>query len=141
MEKNKINEINWENVGFLYEQQGLHREKLLYFLNKIDFHDGLLQIQFLAPCIRKIILDICDVLYIVDKNEITDKNQQFYLSNNIKDDIFDKINVKEITKLLNEFVTIYLPISKKFLNNIDFEAELLDLFCDNYIRSIIVNTN
>jgi hypothetical protein len=141
MEKNKINEINWENVGFLYEQQGLHREKLLYFLNKIDFNDGLLQIQFLAPCIRKIILDICDVLYIVDKNEITDKNQQFYLSNNIKDDIFDKINVKEITKLLNEFVTIYLPISKKFLNNIDFEAELLDLFCDNYIRSIIVNTN
>jgi len=109
MEKNKINEINWENVGFLYEQQGLHREKLLYFLNKIDFNDGLLQIQFLAPCIRKIILDICDVLYIVDKNEITDKNQQFYLSNNIKDDIFDKINVKEITKLLNEFVTIYLP--------------------------------
>jgi hypothetical protein len=141
MGKHNFDEINWEETGFLYGQQGLHKERLLEYLNKIDFNDESLQIQFLAPCIRKIILDICDVLYIVNKNDITDENQQFYLLNNINEEIFDKINVKEITVLLNEFVTVYLPISMKYLGNIDFQAELLDLFCVNYVRSVISKIN
>lgn len=137
MKNYNFDDINWEETGLLYGQLGVHRETLIEFLNKIDFKDETIQketLQFLAPCIRKIILNICDVLSIVDKKDID--NKLFYLKD-IDDDILNKVDIKLITEMLDEFVVVYLPISKKYLSLLDYEAELINLFCENYIRSIM----
>lgn len=137
---NKINyeNIDWQESGLLYGQEGIRKEKILHYLNQINFNNEDLNEEtksFLAPVVMRIVSNICDILDPIENNKLS--NTEKYYLQHINLSVFDKINVKDIEKQLNEFVTVYLPISKQYLSNVDYEGELIYLFPFQYIKSLI----
>lgn len=123
MEKFK-NNVNWEDSGLLNDVEGFKYSAIKNLLEKINLNyiDNGNVVRVIAPVVRGIATDIVDSI---------EKNDGRYNNNTLS-----KVNVNEVMDLLVEFCDIYLPISKKYLNNIGYEAEILNLFVKNYLSKI-----
>ena len=118
------NNVNWVASGLLNDVEGFKYSTIKNLLEKINLNyiDNGNVIRVIAPVIRGIATNIADSI---------EKNDGKYNKNTLS-----KVNVNEVMDLLVEFCDIYLPISKKYLNNIDYEAEVLNLFVKNYLYKI-----
>ena len=134
----KITEQIWD-IRMLDNIEGIKKENkkniISDYLNKVNHENmGKQTIKYIIPVVFSVARRVVDVLYLDDINYLPEDLE--YLEN-IDETILDKVDVTEIQNRLQEFVTMVLPISGKYLGHIDSEAELLALFSKNYLLSII----
>lgn len=131
--KNKIEDfekINYIETGILY---GLDIEtaNLIQKYTK-QINSSLITNErtehTIIPIIRYIITHI-----------VIPEEQGFFLHNNknLVNTFLEEISVDDIVIKLNKMNDEFLPISKSYLKNIDIEAELSVLFCNDYIQGLI----
>jgi len=53
--------------------------------------------------------------------------------------IFERINVQQLTEELKIFNTAFLPVAEEYLTHLDVQAEMTALFCDNYVHRALAN--
>lgn len=96
---------------------------------------------------KSVIVDLYNKLNKLDKTNIDDVNCYYYLMlplifrivNKIwkkednRDELIDKINLDDIWDKFDEYRCEFEIFSKKYLQNIDYEVEMLRLFGDDYI--------
>ena len=86
--------------------------------------------------IRRIISEITSDNLLVQNSIIKDHARGI-----TEDDILPLVDVKEITKLLIEYVRVFIPYAEKYLSNLDAHAEMCLLFCNNYVMKLIGRTH
>jgi hypothetical protein len=124
---------NWEETGLLDGLDTLTYDTVKSYLKQINFDkicDDSITYMCIAPAVRKVILSIID------------NDDQFAIFHNqIKDvekgKILSLVNIDNIINELDDFCKVFLPISQKYLSNIDSEAEMIVLFCNNYVFGLI----
>jgi len=110
-------------------------EKYLDLINDIKENnndDKLLTLT--APVVRYIVQSILEKEY--QPHIIKDNFRGITAEKVIK--LFD---VNELMELLKEYCINFLPIGEKYLSDLDSEAELIKLFCENYIFKLISKIN
>ena len=135
MEENiKKNDVNWEATGLLHGLYAMDDyDAVKGLLEQIDFSELKTEgtHQFISPAIRRIYTQIqfneTDIIYPLKRNRA------------LTETVLSKINVSDITKDLDIYVSEFFPVSPKYLPNLDMESELLKLFCQNYIYGLIKN--
>jgi hypothetical protein len=112
-----LKEKNWERDGLLMGLNGKMKMEVEKHLNLIDIEKikDDLTLSVIAPMIRKIVSKI-----VFDDN----------------DKLLESLNINDFTEKLDYFCRYYLPMLKKYFNFIDYQAELLNLFCKNYLNEI-----
>jgi hypothetical protein len=129
---------NWKEEGFLTnltKKESIIVEK---YLNEIDFNslqeNSIIEIEII-PVIRRIIMVIISTNKKIQNRIIHDNARGI-----TTDDILPLVNVKEITKLLIEYSRVFIPYAEKYLPDLDAQAEMLLLFCNNYVMKLINKT-
>jgi len=128
--KNEMKNINLNECGLLYGLSPinynivkLHQENIDY--NRIKKDET---IQCIAPSIRHI---LCKIL---------DTENQFHIFKREPDAQISVMNMFNVNDIIDGLDTLYselLPISEKYLPNIDNQAELTALFCSNYVHVLV----
>ena len=130
MEKKDFKNWNWDDTGLLCDLKGDAYDTVKKYLKEIDFDkvDDGESYSCIVPVVRKII------------SSIIDGERQFgYFKNKIisVENALLLVNVDDIVNQFNEYCKVYLPITEKYLSNIDCEAELAVLFSRNYVFGLI----
>lgn len=107
------------------------KEKL-NFINFNGIEHSVINV-YIGVVVREITKKLLDAIYTIDKNNLDKKIS--YLAY-IHETILTTVDVDDIRSELETFCSLYVPISKKHLLNIDYEVELLNLFCYNYLHKI-----
>jgi hypothetical protein len=121
---------NWEKTGMLEGLTGNTRETVIKLFKEIDFKsipeikDSVGVDTLICPVIRRILYSI-----------IKDHSRGI-----TEEDVLPLIDVKEITELLIEYVRVFIPYAEKYLPDLDAQAEMCLLFCDNYVMKLIGRT-
>jgi len=133
---NKDLNYDWEKSGMLEGLTGNTREIVIKHFNEINFEslpDGIDEI--ITPVIRHIISEIQPDNLKVQDSIIKDHDRGI-----TEDDILPLVDVKEITELLIEYVRVFIPYAEKYLPDLDAQAEMSVLFCNNYVMKLIGRT-
>jgi len=128
LEKN--NDIDWKVSGMLDDLKDEEYDVVNQFLLSIKTEDELYQKSrvFLVPCIRRILNSI----FIKDYQTPAFKNKDNEYINNI----LNLISINDISKELDICLNI-LPIMEQYFSYLDYEAETIVLFCNNYTQKLI----
>ncbi len=122
--------INWEDSGLLKGLELSHKQNLTDFFNQVaevfdkTYYKNESTGTLLYPCIRKIysIISLEDDAY-----------------NNIK---IEDLDISSIITELDRLVPIIILMEQNFFKNYDIEAELLVIFCYNYVGGLSkINSN
>ena len=138
-EEEKFPEIvkNWQDSGLLWFIDKKHGEELAMILEagaRMIVHS---QIKYensstlFFPALTRIYMSFnairdTDSLYQTIKQIPEGYEASKKLTDILKDDI------QIILTLLEEYATFFMPLGERYLNHIDYEAELLKDFCENY---------
>jgi hypothetical protein len=132
---------DWEKTGMLEGLTGNTRDIVIKHFKEVDF-DSLPEIEngidineVILPVIRRIISVIQP-----DNLKVQNSIIQGHIRGITEDDILPLVDVKEITKLLIEYCNVFIPYAEKYLPNLDAQAEMLLLFCSNYVMKLIDKT-
>ena len=128
---------DWEASGLLEGLSGEHKEIVKKHYDEVDFE--LLEsiggtsgnVRYILPVIRRIIS-------LIIEREEKDKEcgvSHIYWVSAAK--LYSLVDVKEITGLLHVYREGVIPHAKTFLAHIDYEAESLRLFTENYVMKLI----
>jgi len=139
-EKFRIEE-HWRETGMLEGCSGEQREILVSAFNELadiiiekNLPTGHVSdvTNYLFPIARQIfsILEKSkDKEYSGDYSYIFSLNKNKNLIPIVK----KKINLKEVVENFVEYHKVFLPICEKYLSNIDSQAEMISIFCYNYV--------
>jgi len=109
----------------------IEKKYIEYYLNKItykndveycDINDDVV-LQCLAPI-------ICCIVRKLVKRDNPFINDNFDL-------LIRMINVEKITNKFVKYSSEFIPIAEVFLSNLDAQAELTLLFCNNYVWGLV----
>ncbi|MFA5207277.1 MAG: hypothetical protein WC428_01215 [Candidatus Paceibacterota bacterium] len=132
---------NWEKTGMLEGLTGNTRETVIKLFKEIDFKsipeikDSVGVDTLICPVIRRIVSVITPDNLLVQNSIIKDHSREI-----TEEDVLPLIDVKEITELLIEYVRVFIPYAEKYLPDLDAQAEMCLLFCDNYVMKLIGRT-
>lgn len=127
----------WNDIGFLEGLTVEHRRKLsllyeegaekLLANDEYKYNDELGTVFF--PCIRRIY------------SEIAGLNEGYYSKRykdfpEMQEKAFALFKLEEVLKELNVFTKYFMVFGELYLKNLDHEAELTVLFCDNFQSGI-----
>jgi len=133
---------DWEKIGMLEGLTGKTREIVKKHFEEIDFEsipdiEDSIGVDFLiCPVIRRIIAIITSDNEFVQNSLIRD-----HIRGIIEDDVLPLVDVKEITELLIEYCNVFIPYAEKYLPDLDAQAEMCLLFCNNYVMKLIGRTH
>jgi hypothetical protein len=126
----KMKGINLDEHGLLYGLNGINYDTIKAYMESIDY-DRIKRdetIQCIAPSIRQI---LCKIL------ETENQFNIFKREPNTQIEVMSMVKVNEIIDGLDTLYSELLPLSEKYLPNIDNQAELTVLFCNNYVHTLI----
>ena len=107
---------------------GLTGEKYKHvkiLIDQIDYvGSNKVVIQCLVPVCRFLITKIFD-------------DYSYYMINDNKELLIRMINIKVLTNKLIDFVENYFPIAKEYFPNLDYQAESVLLFSNNYLADLV----
>jgi len=132
---------DWEKTGMLEGLTGNTREIIIKHFKEVNFNslpeiNASIDIkEIILPVIRRIISII-----VPDNLKVQNSIIQDHVRGITEDDILPLVDVKEITKLLIEYCSVFIPYAVKYLPNLDAQAEMLLLFCNNYVMKLIDKT-
>lgn len=132
---------NWEQTGLLEGLTGKTREIVEMHFNEVNvdslpqYDDELLVETLIFPVIRRIIAVISSDNEFVQNSLIAD-----HVRGITEDDVLSLIDVKEITELLIDYAHVFIPYAEKYLPDLDAQAEMSLLFCNNYVMKLINRT-
>jgi len=132
---------DWEQTGLLEGLTGKTRDIVIKHFKEVDFfsleknEDSTNVETSILPVIRRIISEI-----VPDNPKVQNSLIQSHIRGITEDDILPLVNVKEITELLAEYVRVFIPYAIKYLPDLDAEAEMTLLFCNNYVMKLIGKT-
>ncbi len=121
---------DWERSGLLDGLEGDTRDAVVKHFNEIDFEkfrgaeNTYELVGYILPVIRRIITGIT-----------SEEPRSFQDFNN--DEVLSLVDVEEICGLLYVYTQGFIPFAGIFLPNLDYEAESVRMFCDNYIIKLI----
>lgn len=120
------NSIDWDELGLLDDHKWVRtkeqREKTKNILSEIDFDKC--ENEYIQIIIVPIIFNIINL--ILNESDIK-----------YHDDLLELINIDEIYDTLFKYSNDFLPISSKYLPDMDSEPELLVLYARNYLGGIL----
>lgn len=122
--------MNLDKSGLLDDLSGINYETIKSYMENVDY-DRIKRdetIQCIAPSIRRI---LCKILETENQFYVFKKEQKTQIK------VMSMFNVNDIIDGLDTLYSELLPISEKYLPNIDNQAELTALFCDNYVHTLI----
>jgi len=128
--REEMKKTNLDEHGLLYGLNGINYDTIKSYMENIDY-DRIKRdetIQFIAPSIRHI---ICRIL------ETENQINIFKREPNTQIEVMGMVNVNDIIDGLDTLYLDLLSVSEKYLPNIDNQAELTSLFCNNYVYTLI----
>jgi hypothetical protein len=113
-----------------------YKKELISLLQQIDWTS--IQNKIVKETIIYIIRHIYLLLKENSDSQFSHLTVMYKNHNNNK--LINMISVKEIISQLNEYIQ-FIEYSKKYLFNLDNQAELLKLFCENYAMGLSKKLN
>jgi hypothetical protein len=98
------------------------------YLKQIDYDGGN---DYIIQCLGAVVTHI--VKQIIDK----DGAGRRYVEPELYEYLLMMIDVKKITERLIDYCENFMPIATPYLKNLDSQAELCLLFCNNYVFGLI----
>jgi hypothetical protein len=128
--REEMKKINLDEYGLLYGLNGINYDTIKSYMEGINY-DRIKRdetIQCIAPSIRHI---LCKILETENQFNIFEREL------NTQIEVMYMVNVNDIIDGLDSLYSELLPISERYLPNIDNQAELTVLFCNNYVHTLI----
>jgi hypothetical protein len=128
--REEMKKINLDEYGLLYGLNGINYDTIKSYMEGINY-DRIKRdetIQCIAPSIRHI---LCKIL------ETENQFNIFKREPNTQIEVMSMVNVNDIIDGLDSLYSELLPISERYLPNIDNQAELTVLFCNNYVYTLM----
>lgn len=132
---------DWEKTGMLEELTDKTRDIVIKHFNEVDFfsleknEDSTDVETCILPVIRRIISEI-----VPDNLKVQNSIIQGHIRGITEDDVLPLVDVKEIIELLAEYIRVFIPYAEKYLPDLDAQAEMTLLFCNNYVMKLINKT-
>jgi hypothetical protein len=128
--REEMKTVNLDACGLLRGLDGINYDTIKSYMKSVDYNRMKRDetIQCIAPSIRRI---LCKIL------ETENQFNIFQREPNIQIEVMSMFNVNDIIDGLDTIYSELLPITEKYLPNIDSQAELTMLFCDNYVHTLI----
>jgi transcription termination factor NusB len=119
----KLNIETYEFIlGYFKLEERIIISKYLYQIKYDGENEEVL--QCLAPVVVRIVKIIIDKKY---ENKLEDKEPYLIMM----------VDVNKITTKLIDYCEKFLPVAYPYLKNVDAQAELISLFCTDYVFGLI----
>lgn len=128
--REEMKKVNLDKCGLLCGLNDINYDTIKSYMESVDY-DRIKRdetIQCITPSIRHILCEILDT-----ENQLN----IFKREPNTQISVMGMFNVNEIIDGLDILYSELLPIHEKYLPNVDNQAELTTLFCNNYIHTLI----
>lgn len=128
--KEEMKTIDLDKSGLLYGFNGINYDIIKSYMESVDYDKIKMDetVQCVAPAIRRILTMILET-----------ENQKYIFKKepNTQIEVMGMFDANEIAEGLDKLYSELLPVFGKYLPNIDSQAELTLLFCDNYVYKLI----